>query len=188
MKKIISAHRSLRLEKPNRERGFMTLDTMGGIAVIIILLAIIGGTAWLLKSKSKSNSALSQLNILTVNTPGLRTTSGYGTGSLLSALSVSGSLPPDMTRGGTSAAPTTFNVWGGRADVVGTNSGFRIEWDGVPQAECMTIVPKTAQSGQYDAVTIGSAGLTRDSALSDFQSACTSNSGGKVNVVWQVEG
>ncbi len=171
----------------NKQRGMFSIDTMGAIAIALVIMGVIAATFFVLKMKSKTTTAMNDLNILQINTTSLKMANGgYGTGTLLSALNTAKLLPSNMVRSGTSTV-TLQDVWGGNADVIGAGPNFEIHFDGVPTSDCMQVLPRTIEGGTYSQIMVGSTALDSTSTNLDVQNACSSGTANKVDVVWTVQ-
>jgi hypothetical protein len=164
------------------ERGTSLLESLAylGIAALIILgaIALLTGAF----SSSNSNTAEQQISAIRSGVKKLYAgqPSGYGTGSQLATLVPAKVFPASLTIGGTTAAPTVTNTFGGAVDVIGASSSFQVSYAGVPRDVCVNLV---AVNSDWTSVQVnGGTALSTPVTPTAATSACsvTSSSGNTI--------
>lgn len=153
-----------RITNARRQAGMTLLEIM--VVVAIIGLAL-GAFAWNMNKGFNANDQKDESAAITTimaALPDVRSSTGYGTATLLPALVAQNAIPTTWKVGGTAAAPTVTNSWNGAVTITGATAQATIQMTNVPQEACNKMVVKlsrganfqqtkvnaaTAQSGEY---------------------------------------
>ncbi len=149
--------------KPKNKKGFLGLDTMGSLIVIMILTgAIIAGVAQLIDSSKVSNmrNGLNSLNM------GVRQLfvggsdySDLGTTDATAMLIAADIVPESLLN---SKGDDILTPWGGDITVVASSAApsatFTITVNDVPQDACIKLT--SGNQSAWDSVKIGDAAIT----------------------------
>lgn len=173
---------------PHRGWGMME---QGGIALAVIATIAIVSSLWF-GLRSKTNVGTETSNIQTIITSaqnllvggaGYNFTSGA---KMMGALIQMEAIPRSMRVSGerTSGTATLYNTWGGEItfDPITSNgfaNSFKLNYDKVPQAECIQIATAISKSGVANGIAINS--NSHDDGQVSIENAstqCTADSGG----------
>lgn len=178
--------------KKRIHKGSITLTE--AIVWFLLLMGVIIGILAATRSAFSSNDANNEMDNVEFMVNKTRvllkqggiydfTDSGTMTGTLIEY----GGVPDTMNITGdkSSGSATLQNTWGGAvteapvADSNGSNSGFSITYNDVPQAACATLAGKLSSTGLVDSTSINGTSTDGAVSVSDAGSQCTADNGSK---------
>ncbi|EHL5833411.1 TPA: type 4 pilus major pilin [Salmonella enterica] len=174
--------------KPEKGWGFM--EQIAIALAVIVVIALVLGSYYLLKSRTSVASESSNIQTIITSTQGLlKGTDGYtftSAAKMTGALIQMGGVPKSMTVRGTpsSGTATLYNSWGGSVTVApsataGFNNGFTVTYEKVPQDACIQIATQISHTGLATAITLNATAHSDGKVTTEQASAqCTADSGG----------
>lgn len=143
-----------------KQRGASLVEV---VAYLGIAGLIIGGALAMFTGASASQSS----NQMGVEINGIRTatrslysaTGNYGTVNMLPTLSQSTQLPSTWIVAGTGSAMTAIHELNAGVGIIGATALFNITLDGIPAAQCVSIVSKQGNQG-WSAIYVAAATAT----------------------------
>ncbi|MBS1196294.1 MAG: prepilin-type N-terminal cleavage/methylation protein [Proteobacteria bacterium] len=104
----------------------------------------------------------------------------YGTADMVKSIVDAKIVPADIKIGGTAAAPTLSNAWGGGVTIVGAGAAFTITIVGVPSEGCIQFlsgISSAANSMTMGGTSVKATGANFDPAAAATQCAASTGSG-----------
>ncbi|PUA41485.1 prepilin [Pseudomonas protegens] len=153
--------------KQHKQGGFLSLETLGVLAIIMVAIVLAVGVVSMMFSKSSINDEISNVQHMATQSKGLLKTQGEypfsSAAKMTGALVQFGGVPGNITVNGekSSGNATLANSWGGQVlvspeKVQGSpnNVGFSITYKSVPQEACATMATKLSGSALINEVKI----------------------------------
>lgn len=153
--------------KRNIHRGFVTLEILGGLAVLAVIIVLAVGAVSKMFNKSTLNDEIANVQSLATQTRGMLKTKGeyaFTSGAKMTGTLIQfGGVPSGMTINGEKPKGDAkmTNGWGGEVIVAPekvqgsqNNKGFSITYKNVPQEACSVMATKLSSSTLLNEVSI----------------------------------
>ena len=170
----------MKFQRRKFELGFVSVEVIFVVAVVLGLLALGASKTGILSGGADATEELSNIQALYSATKELKTASGYGSNgaNLVSQLSATDSFPKNIAF--VSSVPK--NVFGGTITINSTGSGFTIGEDTLPQKACVQLATKISRGGTFSTVSINGSAYSGEVTSAQASSACVS--GSTNSVIW----
>lgn len=171
-----------RLSHARRQAGMTLLEIMVVVAIIGLGLAAF---AWNMNKGFNSNDQKDETSAVTTvmaALPDVRSSSGYGTASLLPQLVAQDAIPTTWKVGGTAGAPTVTNSWNGAVTVTGATTQVTISIANVPKEACNKMVVKLSKGANFQSTKVNAAtAVTGEYTSATAQTDCSAAAN---TIVW----
>lgn len=156
----------------SKQRGFLSIDGLFWLMLVVVALGFILWMSW--RMLGSSDVAIEQSNISTLiaNTKKLKGSTGYGTSGqnlVPSLIAIEGT--GSMGISGTSLV----NQWNGGVTVVSNGMTFTITENGVPKSACITLATKVARDKQTTTSINGGSASTGEIHATTATTSCSSD-------------
>jgi hypothetical protein len=178
--KTAASRQTARFINKKRMHGFLSIEAMVVLTVVLILLGIAAARSDMLTGSSSAFEEVGNIQSLYASTKGLKTTTGYGAAGtdLVSQLIASNGVPKNMTVSG----GQLYNSAGGTMSVVSTGAGFSVTTNGVARDSCIKQVTNISRGGAMATTQINSnSAISGEVGSSVASTQCVS---GTNTIVW----
>ncbi|MFC3111430.1 type 4 pilus major pilin [Undibacterium arcticum] len=131
----------------NQQYGFLSIEVIIVLIVVLTLLALGASKMDILTGNSDTTEELSNVQTLFANTKGLKSTSGYGASGtdLVPTLVSNQSIPKNMSV----VTGVPYNLYGGTVQVVSNGPNYTITQNSVTASGCIKLATKVSRGGTF---------------------------------------
>ncbi|WP_413484633.1 type 4 pilus major pilin [Morganella psychrotolerans] len=175
---------------PAMHRGFLSLDSMGTLIVIALLVVTVLAAVAVMFIKNTVNTELTNVQMLVTESRGMLKTQGEypfsSPAKMTGTLILFGGVPGNLTVNGdkTSGNAKLANSWGGEVLITpekvqgsANNKGFSVTYKSVPMEACVTLATKLSGSAMINEISISGTNNTGAVNAEAAGTQCKSDNG-----------
>lgn len=163
-----------------RQRGFLSIEAIIVLIVIIVLLGIGASKSGILSGLADTNAEINNITAIAGSMKSIKTTSGYGAAGtdLTNQLIAGGFVPTSVAIVG----GVLQNSVGGPYTIKSTGPGYTFASGGMDTALCVKTATNMSKNNTFSSTQIGSGSSIAGEVTADV--AATACAGGNVTITW----